>query len=162
MITKELVGKALVHNVINLEQSPNGDGIVARCGEHWFYFGGATAEEYQDPDEFWEDMVFEDIVSEIFDALVKFEYGENETEAAYYEAYINEHLPESDADKCNSFMEYVREHFSFANETLALMRNIIEYAQAQGSEEEARSVLFATLDEFYGISHDELETILWS
>lgn len=162
MITKELVRKALVHNVMNLEQSPYGDGIVARCGEDWFYFGGATAEEYWDPDEFWKDMSFEDIVSEIFDVLVEFQYGENETEAAYYEAYINEHLPESDADKCNSFMEYVKEHYSFANETLALMRNIIEYAQAQGSEKEAQSILFATLDGFYGISRDELETVLWS
>lgn len=160
MITKELVRKALVHNVMNLEQSPNGDGIVARCGEYWFYFGGSTAEEYQDPDEFWKDMFFEDIVSEIFDVLDEFQHGENETEAAYYEAYINEHLPEGDADKRSSFMEYVEEHFSFANETLALMRNIIEYAQAQGSEEEAQSVLFAILDGFYGISHDELETVL--
>lgn len=162
MITKELIRKGLVHNIIRLEKSPMNDGVVAQCGDYWFYFGGCTAEAYDDPDKYWADMSFEDIVSEIFDVLVEFQYGENETEAAYYEAYINEHLPESDADKCNSFMEYVKEHYSFANETLALMRNIIEYAQAQGSEKEAQSVLFATLDGFYGISRDELETVLWS
>ena len=91
MITKQMVKDAYDKGVIELDVSPNGDGIVAKIDEGWFYFGGLTAEEYTDPREYEHDIPKETIVDDIYETLDGFgEWEELCDEYGYYEEVFKE------------------------------------------------------------------------
>ena len=91
MISKMLLRNAYDQRVLNLEPSPHGDGIVCRIGEYWFYFGGTTASEYNDPEEYIKKVPKEVIIDDIKWALAEF-HDEFTNEYKYYEYYLKEHV----------------------------------------------------------------------
>lgn len=97
MITKEMVRDGFHGGHIRLVVDPNMDhGTVCQIGNHWFYFGGETAEGMQ-PDEYLRAVPAKDIVSEVFETLDDFRLSgeEFEDEYAYYEAYLIERMEPS-------------------------------------------------------------------
>jgi len=79
---------------IRLVVDPNMDhGTVCQIGDHWFYFGGETAEGMQ-PEEYLQAVPAKDIVDEVFEALDDFRLSgeELEDEYAYYEEYLIERM----------------------------------------------------------------------
>lgn len=103
MITYDMVKNGYEQGHIKLIESPNGDGVVCQIGDNWFYFGGATAEEYKDAELFKNDIPKEDIIKEIFDVLEEFS-TEFEDEYLYYEGFLrlNGILPEAQKSDCVS------------------------------------------------------------
>lgn len=89
MITLNMVKAGYDAGVIKLIKSPNGDGIVCAIGDGWFYFGGQTAENYYDVQEYKNDMAESDIIHDIFDVLQEFS-TEFKDEYCYYEAFLRE------------------------------------------------------------------------
>lgn len=92
MISKDMITKGYDRGVVKLEKSPNNDGIVCRIGDDWFYFGGLTAEEYEDVEKFKTDIPRTTIVEEIFEVLNDFRFQSEEfiDEYKYYEAVLRE------------------------------------------------------------------------
>ena len=94
MITKELINEGFLNGRIKITKSPFNDGIVCQIGEYWFYFGGESASEYTNPDEYVYDMSHDEIVNDIFETLEDFRLdriaGEFVDEYNYYEAYLRE------------------------------------------------------------------------
>ena len=71
-------------------------GTVCQIGEHWFYFGGLTADEMT-PEEYLQNVPMEDIVSEIYDTLLSLKDADEAgdwTEYLYYEAFLKEQFKE--------------------------------------------------------------------
>ena len=91
VITKKMVIEGYNQGLIRLILSPNGDGIACQIGDNWFYFGGITAEEYDNVAEYKEIMLTNDIVTEIYDVLCDFK-TEFEDEYLYYYYYLMENL----------------------------------------------------------------------
>ena len=92
MITKNMVKEGYKKGIIKLIPSPNYDGIVCKIGDYWFYFGGITAEEYDDVDEYKSVVLESDIVNDIYEVLNDFFcYGDFIDEYVYYEYYLKEH-----------------------------------------------------------------------
>jgi len=94
MITKIDVERGYDSGKIRLGVSPNQDGIVASIGNSWFYFGGLTAEEYGNVEQFVHDIPHDTIVDEVYSALNSFiESGweEAKEEYEYYEHILTEH-----------------------------------------------------------------------
>ena len=94
MITKEMVRDGFRRGHIRLVVDPNMDhGTVCQIGDHWFYFGGETAEGMQ-PEEYLQAVPAKDIVDEVFEALDDFRLSgeELEDEYAYYEEYLIERM----------------------------------------------------------------------
>ena len=91
VITKNMVIEGYNQGLIRLISSPNGDGIACQIGDNWFYFGGITAEEYDNVAEYKEVMLTSDIVTEIYDVLCDFK-TEFEDEYLYYYYYLKENL----------------------------------------------------------------------
>lgn len=91
MISKSMVERGYTRGVIKLVPSPHEDGIVCQIEDNWFYFGGLTAESYDDVGRFKEDIPASDIISEIFSVLDEFQHDQYDLdEANYYEAILNE------------------------------------------------------------------------
>jgi hypothetical protein len=88
LITKEMVVKGYNQGLINLITSPIGDGICCSIGDNWFYFGGSTAEEYNDVTKYEKDMWVEDIINDIYTVLEEFK-TENIDEYLYYHSYLS-------------------------------------------------------------------------
>lgn len=75
--------------VVELIKNPQlQTGTVCKIGEHWFYFGGKTAEEYE-PEEFWCVSCPSDIFREVADAINNLT---DETEYSYYKAFLGEQI----------------------------------------------------------------------
>lgn len=92
MITKNMVKEGYKKGIIKLIPSPNYDGIVCKIGDYWFYFGGITAEECDDVDEYKSVVLESDIVNDIYEVLNDFFcYGDCIDEYVYYEHYLKEH-----------------------------------------------------------------------
>lgn len=91
IITKDTIHKGLESGLITLIKNPQQDtGTVCQIGEYWFYFGGETAEEYG-PKLLQYLVPYQDIESEIYDALMQFkENEENKSEYLYYLAMFEE------------------------------------------------------------------------
>lgn len=89
-ISRELVAKAYKRGVITLILSPHKDGIACGIGDNWFYFGGATAEEYSDVETYKKDVPEEDIISSITETLDAFLHDGEEflDEYHYYQLCI--------------------------------------------------------------------------
>lgn len=158
MITKNLVAQGLMSDVIRLDIDPKmGSSIVARIGENWFYFGGMTAEEYNDVEQYREDIPFGTIVDEIYDVLHEFQTGGHEEfldEAAYYESVLSSKVPKSQNRQIQAFMDYLRKYYSFDAVTQRLIETATRFAMRQGSAEEEAQVA-RTLLEPLGLDESE-------
>lgn len=91
MITKAMIGKGYDNDVVKLDISPHNDGVICVIWEYWFYFGGQTAEEYDDIEAYKRDISRDVIIDEIYDTLD--EFGKDEAfadEYDYYEAILRE------------------------------------------------------------------------
>lgn len=83
-ITQEQVRNGYRSGVVQLTVDPNMEsGTVCRIGEHWFYFGGMTAEE-ESPEEYRKHVPEEDILQEIMSVLDGFEKDEPDEYLYYY------------------------------------------------------------------------------
>lgn len=75
--------------IIKLIKNPQfKTGTVCQIGEHWFYFGGETADEYE-PVEFWRVTSPNDIIREITESINNLP---DETEYSYYKAFLSEQI----------------------------------------------------------------------
>lgn len=90
-ITKDMIKRGYNQGLIKLIASPNGDGIACQIGDYWFYFGGQTAEEFDDVEEYKSVMLTSDIIKDIYEVLKEFK-TEFEDEYLYYYAYLKENL----------------------------------------------------------------------
>lgn len=140
MITKKMIAQGLMADVIRLDIDSNmKSGIVARIGENWFYFGGMTAEEYDDVDQYRQDIPFGTIVDEIYDVLHEWQTGTHKEfvdEAAYYESVLSSKNPATQNRQIQAFMDYLRKTYSFDAVTQNLAETITRFAMCQGSDEE--------------------------
>lgn len=140
MITKKQIAQGLMSGIVRLDIDPNmGSGIVARIGENWFYFGGLTAEEYDDVDLYMAEIPFDTIVDEIYDVLHEWQTLDQEEfrdEAAYYEAFLAEKLPKTQNRQIMAFMDYLRNTYSFDATTQRLAETITRFAMRQENDEE--------------------------
>ena len=91
IITKNMVIEGYNQGLIRLILSPNGDGIACQIGDNWFYFGGITAEDYNDIEAYKKAIPALDIVKEIYITLKEFEEI-YEDEYLYYYYYLKENL----------------------------------------------------------------------
>lgn len=100
MITKEMVSEGIHNGSVRFVADPNMEvGTVCKIGEHWFYFGGETAEGMQ-PEDYLRAVSLEDIVNEVFDVLKNFRRSDETFggEYAYCEAYLTERWSASNMD----------------------------------------------------------------
>jgi len=52
LITLDIVRAGYEEGHIKLIESPHRDGIVCQIGDNWFYFGGQTAEDFKNVEEY--------------------------------------------------------------------------------------------------------------
>lgn len=88
-ITLKQVENGFKSGVVRLTTGPMENGTVCQIGEHWFYFGGMTAEE-ESPDEYRRNVPEEDIIQEIFDTLESFRKSDFTDEYLYYYYILTE------------------------------------------------------------------------
>lgn len=91
VITYAMIINGYKQQLINLIDSPNGDGIVCGIGVNWFYFGGLTAEDCGSVEEYKRFVPEDDIISEIYDVLCEFK-TEFPDEYLYYYYYLKENV----------------------------------------------------------------------
>lgn len=88
-ITERTIMTGLELGIIKLIKNPQFEtGTVCQIGEHWFYFGGETADEYE-PDEFWSVTSPNDIIREITESINNLP---DKTEYSYYKAFLSEQI----------------------------------------------------------------------
>lgn len=138
IITKDMVIKGYNQGLINLILSPNGDGIVCQIGDNWFYFGGSTAEEYDNVAEYKEIMLTSDIITEIYDVLCEFK-TEFEDEYLYYYYYLMEN---SKTEAENKTVLYGETHSEITNILAEKVRN------TSGEEQEKAKRIYLNWIEF--------------
>lgn len=89
MITRKMIKHGYEAGIISLIHE---DGIMCQIGEYRFYFGGQTAEEYADAEQYKKDIPAADIIEEIYAALDDMQNTEDfADEAKYYECFLREH-----------------------------------------------------------------------
>ncbi len=91
-ITKERV--ALNYRNGNITLATAGEcqavgGIVACIGDGWFFFGGETADKYDDAEAYKRDIPEDTIIDEIYKALDESIYEIDEDEYAYYDNWLD-------------------------------------------------------------------------
>ena len=91
LITKDMIKRGYNQGIIKLITSPNANGIVCQIGDNWFYFGGSTAEEYNDVEEYKNAIPTSNIIKDIYEVLKDFKTA-FEDEYLYYYAYLKENL----------------------------------------------------------------------
>lgn len=105
MITKQMISQGLKEGCVNLTVDPNmQSGTVCQIGEHWFYFGGLTAEELE-PEEYLKHVPMEDIINSVFDALDSLKKVFS-NEYKYYEYYLQENLPKKHTTALSGYEAY--------------------------------------------------------
>ena len=68
-ITPEMIRRGIDDDIVRFIIDPNAEsGTVCGIGNHWFYFGGLTAETY-DPDDYLKVTDVDDNIASIIDAL---------------------------------------------------------------------------------------------
>lgn len=112
MINLGMVAECYKAGIIQLVNSPNGDGIVCKIGANWFYFGGESAESCDSVDEYKKNIPEDSIVKDIFDVLEDFRntgdiFGD---EYMYYECYLRKSLSREDTPIYRYSAEYARKH----------------------------------------------------
>ena len=92
MISKDLIRAGYIQGIVKIIDSPMNDGTVCQIGEHWFYFGGQTAEEMS-ASEYMNAIPIDTIIDEIYDVLKEFSKNEAfKIEYEYYAAYLSEKI----------------------------------------------------------------------
>ena len=86
MELREMIYKGLCDGVVEIIQNPNDDCIACRIGECWFYFIGSE-DENMTSDEVYESYTKEELTELILSTIEDLD----ETEIAYYAAFLNEH-----------------------------------------------------------------------
>ena len=104
MITKEMIDEGFVNGRVKIVRSPFNDGVVCQIGEYWFYFGGRTAEEYKNPDEYLYDVGYDDVANDILETLEDFRLSKIADEFVDEYKYYEEFLREGNAKMENSKM----------------------------------------------------------
>lgn len=91
MITKGQIKTGIQENAVRFIIDPNmGHGTVCEIGEHWFYFGGKTAEE-ENPSEFLQSADPDEVIDSIVEALEGIRDDlDGGDEYRYYEAVLKE------------------------------------------------------------------------
>lgn len=104
MITREQIEAGIQQKIVRFIVDPNmGHGTVCEIGEHWFYFGGETAEA-ENPEEFLRNADVKDVVNSIMDTLT--DIGTiDDYECGYYEAVLKESLRVGDWQKIDTLKE---------------------------------------------------------
>lgn len=95
MITFEMVKAGYEAGIIKLinARAVLGDGVACQIGDNWFYFGGQTAEEYNDVEKYKNDIPKDDILKSIYEVLEQFSTEDSfEDEYLYYECFLKENL----------------------------------------------------------------------
>lgn len=90
-----LVSLGYMQGLVKLINSPHGDGVVCQIGEHWFYFDGANAEQYDSVEEYVKDIPETTIIETITTVLSEFRSEESMTfmdEYLYYFYFLIENL----------------------------------------------------------------------
>ena len=107
IIGKNDISRGLRNKSIGFRKSPNNDGIVCQIGEHWFYFGGAKAAEYNDPHEWIKHTTRREIINDVFDALWDLQHdGETPSdEWFYYYYYLHEYDMKHNCDEIRKILE---------------------------------------------------------
>lgn len=91
MITREQIETGIQQKIVRFIVDPNmRHGTVCEIGEHWFYFGGETAEE-ENPEQFLRNSDMSDVVNSVVEALRGIEELDD-YEYGYYEAVLKENL----------------------------------------------------------------------
>ena len=90
-ISREDIRRGIEMEVVKFVVDPNmGSGTVCQIGDHWFYFGGETAEK-EEPEEFLANAYLNEIVGSIYITLADFRrLDELQLEYAYYAHYLQE------------------------------------------------------------------------
>ena len=92
-ITRNMVKSGYEKGLIKLMKSPQSDGIVCSIGDNWFYFGGKTAANCNDVEQYKSLKQESAIINDIFEQLEEFR-NEDDTfgdEYLYYKYYLEEH-----------------------------------------------------------------------
>ena len=88
MITKAMLKEGFNKSLIELIESPNGDGIVCKIGKMWFTFGGNATKELS-VEKYKQYIPFDAIIDEIFQALQKLNTNRiHRNEYKYYKGYL--------------------------------------------------------------------------
>ena len=87
MITTKNVKDALDKGVMKIVYD-NLYGIVCKCGEYSFYFGGVTADEYDNVEDYLKDIPEEAIVNDVFETLNDFRRYDCDAWEEYYDEYL--------------------------------------------------------------------------
>lgn len=93
-ITPGLIKQGIKQGLVRFIKDPNAEsGTVCAIGEHWFYFGGQTAEELA-PETYLEAVGIHDTIQEIVETLDDFKAagGSMADEYAYYDHFLRENL----------------------------------------------------------------------
>lgn len=89
MITREQIRVGIEQGVVRFIVDPNMEhGTVCEIGEHWFYFGGETAEA-ENPVELLKNADISEVVNSVVEALKGIEQLDD-YEYGYYEAVLKE------------------------------------------------------------------------
>lgn len=93
IISKNRIARGIKNGAIKFVKSPHNDGIVCQIGEHWFYFCGKKAEEYDDPEVFLREVSRKTIIDGIFSALWDLQHDGDKPsdEWIYYFLYLDEY-----------------------------------------------------------------------
>ena len=89
-ITLDMVAKAYKDGVAYLDESPNGDGVVCKIGDGWFYFGGLTAVE-STVEEYKASVDEQNILKNILYAIEEIGMNLSMDEYDYYATVFEEH-----------------------------------------------------------------------
>lgn len=99
MITRKMLKQAYEADIVELINSPNGDGTVCRIGEDWFYFDSDHGGNYLAAD-YEKEFDTEFTLAKIYERLEEMRENPDlfSNEYDYCESYIREHLIPSDAN----------------------------------------------------------------
>ena len=86
--TEAMIIKGLEQGLVNLILSPHGDGIVCKIGKgtcsNWFYFGGVTAAECNNVEEYKKQVPQATIIEELIRVLNDFHHIDEDEQLFYY------------------------------------------------------------------------------
>lgn len=117
-----LIFLGYMQGLVKLIISPHGDGIVCQIGEHWFYFDGSNAEQYDSVEEYVKDIPETTIIETIVSVLSEFRNEESMTfmdEYLYYFYYLIENLSRTYIFNSNS-----SEHLKYNSTTVKIIRSL--------------------------------------
>ena len=169
MISKDMLKIGIAKGVVKLIDSPNDGEPVCQIGDYWFYYAGSKGTGMR-TDEYIREILFEDIIQEILDALGSILTDISKEEYLYYEAVLKENgcepVPRAyvvRVSESNSTQVMVRANSAAEAESIALKladTGVIDLERNcfDGYEAVAQRVAKAEeMDEFDQYSEDDLK-----